>query len=81
MAARTGAASPSIRKDGILVANYNNMANYDRLLTREEADKLGLKPINVPHKPPPSGPVEWGPQAGSPYAIEVRSGLAAERPG
>jgi quinoprotein glucose dehydrogenase len=61
-------------KDGILVVNYNNMANLDRLLTRDEANKLGLKPINVPHKPPPSGPVEWGPQAGSPYAIQVRPG-------
>lgn len=59
---------------GILVANYNNMANIDRLLPRAEADKLDLKPIDVPHKPKPAGRVEWGPQAGSPYAIQVNPG-------
>lgn len=59
---------------GILVANYNNMANYDRLLTREEADKLGLKPINVPHKPSKPGFVEYGPQADVPYAIQGNPG-------
>jgi quinoprotein glucose dehydrogenase len=59
---------------GILVANYNNMANYDRLLTREQADKLGLKPINVPHEPAKPGYVEYGPQAGVPYAIKGNPG-------
>src|SRR5262249_46739557 len=39
----------------ILIANYNNMANNDRLLTRSEADKKGLYPINVPHTPPKPG--------------------------
>ena len=59
---------------GILIVNYNNMANNDRLLTRKEADDLGLKPINVAHKPQKSGRVEYGPQAGAPYAIEVNPG-------
>lgn len=59
---------------GILIANYNNMANYDRLLPRAEADKLGLKPINVPHEPPKPGYVEYGPQAGAPYAIQGNPG-------
>jgi quinoprotein glucose dehydrogenase len=59
---------------GILVANYNNMANYDRLLPRTAADKLGLKPINQPHTPPAPGYVEYGPQAGAPYAIQVNPG-------
>jgi quinoprotein glucose dehydrogenase len=61
-------------KRGILIVNYNNMANNDRLLTRKEADELGLKPINVPHKPMAPGIVEYGPQTGSPYAIEVNPG-------
>ena len=59
---------------GILIVNYNNMANSDRLLTRKEADDLGLKPINVAQKPQKSGRVEYGPQAGAPYAIEVNPG-------
>jgi quinoprotein glucose dehydrogenase len=50
------------------------MGNYDRLLPRSEADKLGLKPINVPHEPPKPGYVEYGPQAGAPYAIKGNPG-------
>jgi quinoprotein glucose dehydrogenase len=59
---------------GVLIANYNNMANNDRLLPRNEADKLGLFPINVPHKPVKPGRVEYGPQAGAPYAIQINPG-------
>jgi quinoprotein glucose dehydrogenase len=61
-------------KDGIIVANYNQMANYDRLLDRKDAEKRGILPINVPHKPLPPGVREWGAQAGSPYAIQVDPG-------
>ncbi len=58
----------------ILVVNYNNMANYDRLITRQEANAKGVFPINVPHKPLKPGRTEYGPQAGAPYAIEVNPG-------
>ena len=61
-------------KDGILVANYNQMANYDRLIARKQADKIGAFPINVPHKPLPSGRTEYGAQAGAPYGIQVTPG-------
>jgi quinoprotein glucose dehydrogenase len=61
-------------KDGILVANYNQMANYDRLITRKQADKIGAFPINVPHKPLPGGRTEYGAQAGAPYGIQVTPG-------
>jgi quinoprotein glucose dehydrogenase len=61
-------------KRGILIVNYNNMANYDRLLPRTQADEMGLKPIDVPHEKMPAGRVEWGPQAGLPYAIQVNPG-------
>lgn len=54
---------------GILVANYNDMPNYNRLVPRAEADKEGLKPINAP-----GGSGEGGPQAGAPYAIDVNAG-------
>jgi quinoprotein glucose dehydrogenase len=58
----------------ILVVNYNNMANKVRLVPRAEADKMGIKPINVPHEPPPAGLTEYGAQAGAPYADAVNPG-------
>jgi quinoprotein glucose dehydrogenase len=61
-------------KRGVLIVNYNDMANNDRLLTRSEANKMGLKPINVPHKPMKPGVVEYGPQTGAPYADEINPG-------
>ena len=39
-------------ENGILVANYNDMANFNRMITRAEADKRGMKPI---YEPNPSG--------------------------
>lgn len=57
---------------GILVANYNDMPNFNRLLTREEADERGLAPINVPGGTPDD------PQAGAPYAIDVNAGWRNE---
>ena len=58
---------------GIIVANYNDMPNHNRLLTREEADERGIAPINAP-----GGPVGSGAQAGAPYAIEVNAGWRQE---
>ncbi len=55
---------------GIIIANYNDMPNHNRLLTREEADARGLAPINAPGGPSDEG----GAQAGAPYAIEVNAG-------
>jgi hypothetical protein len=37
------------QKDGIVVANYNDMANYTELISRAEADKLHILPIDGPH--------------------------------
>ncbi|AKH98887.1 quinoprotein glucose dehydrogenase [Hoeflea sp. IMCC20628] len=56
---------------GILIANYNDMPNYNRLIPREEADKQGIKPINEGGE---GGGGEAGAQAGSPYAIAVNAG-------
>ncbi|WEX10641.1 membrane-bound PQQ-dependent dehydrogenase, glucose/quinate/shikimate family [Chelativorans sp. AA-79] len=53
---------------GILVANYNDMPNFNRLLTREEADERDLTPIYVPHGE------HDNPQVGAPYAIDVNAG-------
>jgi len=62
---------------GVIVANYNNMPNYNRLVPRAEAERLGF--------PRPRGEARGGdmgeaghgsrdPQAGTPYAIAVNPG-------
>lgn len=56
---------------GIMIANYNDMPNYNRLIPREEADEQGIKPINEGGE---GGGGEAGAQAGSPYAIAVNAG-------
>lgn len=53
---------------GILVANYNDMPNYNRLVPRQEADARGIRPITAP------GGAKGDAMAGSPYAIEVNAG-------
>lgn len=52
---------------GILIANYNDMPNYNRLIPREEADRRGVKPFS-------DAGGEAGPMQGVPYAIEVNAG-------
>ena len=56
---------------GIIIANYNDMPNYNRLIPREEADEQGIKPINEGGE---GGGGEAGAQAGAPYAIAVKAG-------
>ncbi|WP_347140664.1 pyrroloquinoline quinone-dependent dehydrogenase [Paracoccus sp. SSK6] len=66
----------------IIVANYNDVPNFNRLIPREEADRMGLRPINAQ---PPGGEAgenadvggaegAGDPQAGAPYAIDVNAG-------
>ncbi|MGX1097779.1 membrane-bound PQQ-dependent dehydrogenase, glucose/quinate/shikimate family [Amorphus sp. MBR-141] len=57
-------------KNGILIANYNDMPNFNRLIPRAEADKEGVKPIFVAG----TSKGEAGPQWGSPYAISINAG-------
>jgi len=59
---------------GIIVANYNDMPNYNRLVPRKEADSLGWTPRDQTRGR--IGGVEGAgdPQAGSPYAINVNAG-------
>ncbi len=59
---------------GIIIANYNDMPNHNRLVHREEADAAGLLPINVPGGGEETALGEAGPQAGVPYAIQVNAG-------
>jgi quinoprotein glucose dehydrogenase len=54
---------------GILVANYSNTPMYDRLITRQEADKRHLVALGMPGGSSESdGPA---PMIGTPYAADV----------
>lgn len=63
------------RDRGVVVANYNDMPNHNRLVPRAEADALGARPIDEPGSAGDSDPPEsLSPQAGAPYGIDVNAG-------
>jgi quinoprotein glucose dehydrogenase len=53
---------------GLLIANANRVPNYDRMLTRAEADRRGLKPLTPQHPDFVGGAVA---QAGTPYGADI----------
>jgi quinoprotein glucose dehydrogenase len=61
---------------GLIVANYNDMPNYNRLVPRAEADRKGWAPRGQER----GGSLKAGaegagdPQAGTPFAIDVNAG-------
>jgi quinoprotein glucose dehydrogenase len=58
---------------GVIIANYNDMPNFDRLVSREEADRLHVAPIDQPvGDEEPRTDID--PQAGAPYAVYVDAG-------
>ncbi|WP_443751287.1 membrane-bound PQQ-dependent dehydrogenase, glucose/quinate/shikimate family [Asticcacaulis solisilvae] len=60
---------------GVIVANYNDMPNYNKLLTRKEADAGNIKPVGAPGAPGKEGNGEdLGPQTGLPYADVINAG-------
>ncbi|WP_118135530.1 pyrroloquinoline quinone-dependent dehydrogenase [Oceanicella sp. SM1341] len=62
---------------GVIVANYNDVPNFNRLIPREEADARGLRPINDKRPGAQGGTNAEGAgdaQAGAPYAIDVNAG-------
>jgi len=60
---------------GIIVANYNNMPNYVRLVPRAEADKKGWAPRSAARGGSMASSHGAGdPQWGSPYAVSVNAG-------
>jgi quinoprotein glucose dehydrogenase len=62
---------------GIMIANYNNMPNYNQLVPREEVDALGVLPITDPNYDPDTESGSHGslsPQALTPYGIRVNAG-------
>ena len=59
----------------MIVANYNDMPNYNLLVPRAEADKLGWVPRERRAAPTRAAPKGAGdPQIGTPYAIDVNAG-------
>jgi quinoprotein glucose dehydrogenase len=61
---------------GIIVANYNDMPNYNRLVPRAEADRKGWAPRGQARGGSLNSGAEGAgdPQQGTPYAISVNAG-------
>ncbi|MFN3559050.1 MAG: membrane-bound PQQ-dependent dehydrogenase, glucose/quinate/shikimate family, partial [Brevundimonas sp.] len=59
---------------GVIVANYNDMPNYNRLVPRAEADRKGWAPRGEPNARKGGAEGAGDPQAGAPYAISVNAG-------
>jgi quinoprotein glucose dehydrogenase len=59
---------------GIIIANYNDMPNHNRLVHREEVDRLGVRAIDDPLGQAEDAPEDIAPQLGVPYGIDVNAG-------
>jgi quinoprotein glucose dehydrogenase len=61
---------------GVIIANYNDMPNYNQLVPRAKADAKGWFPRGDPRAKPskPGGEGAADPQEGVPYAIAVNAG-------
>ena len=61
---------------GVIVANYNDMPNYVRLVPRAKADRLGWAPRSEARGASMASSPEGAgdPQAGTPYAVDVNAG-------
>lgn len=59
---------------GVIVANYNDMPNYNLLVPRAKADKLGWAPREDVRGDMGGAEGAGDPQVGTPYAINVNAG-------
>jgi quinoprotein glucose dehydrogenase len=59
---------------GVIVANYNDMPNYNRLVSRAEANKLGWAPRSETRGKIGGAEGAGDPQAGTPYAVDINAG-------
>lgn len=66
---------------GIMIANYNDIPNYNQLIPREQADEMGLKPIDEVESRAGAPEGAGDPQTGSPYGINVNAGWRSELTG
>ena len=56
------------KRRGLLIVNNNQVANYNRLIPRADADRLGIKPMTAAHMSDVGGPAA---QKGVPYAAQI----------
>jgi len=68
-----GSAAVDPRR-GVVIANYNLTPNYDRLLTRKQADDRKIYAVGDPRATGKGGAEGAGPQEGAPFAIDVNAG-------
>ncbi len=60
---------------GVIIANYNDMPNYNLLVDRKQADAMNLYPVGDPRAAGSSSGAEGnGSQTGTPYGIQVNAG-------
>ncbi|WP_053239880.1 membrane-bound PQQ-dependent dehydrogenase, glucose/quinate/shikimate family [Pleomorphomonas koreensis] len=59
---------------GIIIANYNDMPNYVRLVPRDEADRLGWTPRSQARGAIGGAEGAGDPQAETPFAVNVNAG-------
>jgi quinoprotein glucose dehydrogenase len=59
---------------GVIIANYNDMPNYNRLVPREVAEEKGWFPRGDPRARQGGAEGAGDPQIGVPYAIKVNAG-------
>lgn len=55
-------------KRGLMIVNNNQVGNYNRLITRADANRQGIRPMNAAHMSDVGGPVA---QMGIPYAAHI----------
>ncbi len=65
----------------LMIMNYNDVPNYNRLVPRERADELGWLPIFAEGYSSGGAEGAGDPQAGAPYAIQVNAGWQSELTG
>ncbi|MDY6948033.1 MAG: membrane-bound PQQ-dependent dehydrogenase, glucose/quinate/shikimate family [Pseudomonadota bacterium] len=59
---------------GVIVANYNDMPNYVRLVPRAQANRLGWAPREAARGKFGGAEGAGDPQMGAPYAVDVNAG-------
>ncbi|OHV08838.1 membrane-bound PQQ-dependent dehydrogenase, glucose/quinate/shikimate family [Kushneria phosphatilytica] len=59
---------------GVLIANYNDMPNYNILVPREQANEYGWKPREEQQSDDGGAEGAGAPQANTPYAVDVNAG-------
>ncbi|WP_205967628.1 membrane-bound PQQ-dependent dehydrogenase, glucose/quinate/shikimate family [Paraglaciecola sp. 20A4] len=59
---------------GVMIANYNDMPNYNRLVSRKEANERGWKPRDEMDHDDGGAEGAGDPQQGTPYAVDVNAG-------